>query len=225
MPNRHIIMAGLFLFGAALPIGSALAGAPAESVPVTIVGLFKDRAVIRTAAGERLLKAGDTTPEGVTLISANAREAVVFYQGERHTLGLSRQAAGSGGYTRATIARVAIPADSLGQYRIRGAINNRFVDFLVDTGASVVALSSVAADGLGIDYRKGQAGTVQTAQGSAESYFVTLPTVTVAGITVHNVQAAVIMGSYPVDILLGMSFLRQVSISEEGGVMTLVKAN
>ena len=225
MLKRNIVMAGLLFLGTASPVQVAFAGPAGESVPVTIVGLFRDQAVIRTGSGEQLLKAGDTTPEGVTLISANAREAVVAYQGRRHTLGLSRQAAGAGGYSRATVARVAIPADSLGQYRIRGAINNRFVDFLVDTGASVVAMSSIAADGLGLEYRKGKPGTVQTAQGSAESYFITLPSITVAGITAHNVQAAVIMGSYPVDILLGMSFLRQVSISEEGGVMTLVKNN
>ncbi len=214
------LMAALLLAAA-----GQTAGAGQESVPVTIVGLFKDQAVIRTAGGEQLLRAGETTAEGVTLIRANAREAVVAYQGRQHTLGLSRQAAGSGGYTRATVSRVSIPADSLGQYRIRGAINNSYVDFLVDTGASVVALSSVTADGLGIDYRSGRRGSVQTAQGNTESYFVTLPSITVAGITAHNVQAAVITGSYPVDILLGMSFLKQVSISEEAGVMTLVKTH
>jgi predicted aspartyl protease len=45
----------------------------------------------------------------------------------------------------------------------------------------------------------------------------------VAGITAHNVQAAIITGRFPVDILLGMSFLKQVSIRESGGVMTLVQ--
>ena len=111
----------------------------------------------------------------------------------------------------------------MGQYRIRGAINNRYVDFLIDTGASVVALSSAAAESLGIDYASGQRGAVQTAQGNAESYFLTLDRITVAGLTAHNVQAAVINGHYPVDILLGMSFLRQVSMSENAGVMKLVQ--
>ena len=97
------------------------------------------------------------------------------------------------------------------------------MDFLIDTGASVVALSSVVAESLGIDYSRGQRGAVQTAQGNAESYFLTLDQVTVAGLTARNVQAAIISGSYPVDILLGMSFLRQVSMRENGGVMTLVQ--
>jgi len=216
------------LLGASLVSGLLLAlpAAAAGPVPMEIVGLFKDQAVIRTGSGQKLLKVGETTPQGVTLVSANAREAVVSYNGERHTLGLTRQAAGSGGYSEAQVAQVSIPADNLGHYRIRGAINNRFVDFLVDTGASVVAISSVTADGLGIDYRaRGQKGYVQTAQGNAESYYMSLDTVTVSGITAHNVQAAVITGSYPVDILLGMSFLRNVSMQEQGGVLTLVKNN
>ena len=121
------------------------------------------------------------------------------------------------------VSEVSIPADDLGQYRIRGAINNHYVDFLVDTGASVVALSSAQAEALGINYKQGQRGSVQTAQGNAESYFMNLQQVTVAGITAYNVQAAIITGQYPVDILLGMSFLKQVSIRESGGVMTLVQ--
>ena len=129
----------------------------------------------------------------------------------------------AGQYAEAQTSQVSIPADDLGQYRIRGAINNHYVDFLVDTGASVVALSSAQAEALGINYRQGQLGSVQTAQGTAESYFMTLDKVTVAGITAHHVQAAIITGHYPIDILLGMSFLKQVSIRESGGVMTLVQ--
>lgn len=205
-------------------VGLLLAASPAlGSVPLEIVGLFKDTVVIREWGGERILRAGETTTSGVTLLRANAREAVVSYQGQQHTLTLSDRPVGAGGYAEATAQSVSIPADALGQYRIRGAINNRYVDFLIDTGASVVAMSSNAADALGIDYTRGQRGSVQTAQGNAESYFLTLQTVTVSGITAHNVQAAIITGSYPLDILLGMSFLKQVSMQESGGVMTLVK--
>ena len=199
-----------------------LAASPVQaSVPVEIVGLFKDMAVIRSGGGEKLIRVGETTGQGVTLLSADAREAVVSYQGEQHTLGLSKGVTGN--FAAVETSQVSINADDLGQYRIRGAINDRYVNFLVDTGASVVAMSSVEAEALGIDYRRGQKGTVQTAQGSAESYFMALEKVTVAGITAHNVQAAIISGRFPLDILLGMSFLKQVSMQESGGVMTLIQ--
>lgn len=201
---------------------ASLSATTAEAVvPVEIVGLFKDMAVIRAGSGEKLLKVGETTPQGVTLVSANSREAVVAWQGREHRLGLSKQVAGQ--YAEAQVSEVSIPADGLGQYRIRGAINNHYVDFLVDTGASVVALSSAHADALGINYKQGQRGSVQTAQGNAESYFMNLERVTVAGITAHNVQAAIITGHYPVDILLGMSFLKQVSIHKSAGLLTLTR--
>jgi aspartyl protease family protein len=92
----------------------------------------------------------------------------------------------------------------------------------VDTGASVVAMSSRHAQTLGLDCASvGQPGVVQTAQGTVSSCFLNLSQVTVGGITAHNVQAAVIDGNYPEDILLGMSFLRQVAMENRAGVLTL----
>jgi aspartyl protease family protein len=202
-------------------VAIAAAALAHASVPLEVVGLFKDRVVVREPGGQRLLSVGETSANGVTLIRADSREALVAYEGEQHTVTLSNRVAG--GYARSQTSEVAIPADDLGQYRIRGAINNRYVDFLIDTGASVVAMSSMAAESLGIDYARGQRGAVQTAQGNAESWFLTLEEVTVAGLTARNVQAAIIKGHYPVDILLGMSFLKQVSMSENAGVMTLVQ--
>jgi aspartyl protease family protein len=116
-----------------------------------------------------------------------------------------------------------ISSDSLGQYWIRGAINNRFTNFLVDTGASVVAISAVHARQLGIEFDESHQGTVQTAQGTADTHFVTLDEIVVGGITAHNVRAAIIEGEYPLEPLLGMSFLRQVSLQENAGVLTLTK--
>ncbi len=66
---------------------------------------------------------------------------------------------------------------------MRGALNDHMVDFLVDTGASVVALSERQAQMMGLDYRSGQRGSVQTAQGNANAYFLLLDRVTLGGIT------------------------------------------
>lgn len=189
--------------------------------PVVIVGLFKDKAVVQVGDLQRLLKVGQTSPEGVELLSANTSEAVVRYQGETYTLNLSDRV--SSGFRDAQKPSITIPSDDMGQYRVRGAINGQYVNFLVDTGASIVALSSREADRLGISYLRGQRGTVQTAQGTTNSYFLSVDEMSVAGITAYNVQVAVIDGTYPVEILLGMSFLRQVTMSEQGGVMTLTQ--
>nr|NIV77131.1 TIGR02281 family clan AA aspartic protease [Gammaproteobacteria bacterium] len=99
----------------------------------------------------------------------------------------------------------------------------RFTNFLVDTGASVVAISAVDARQLGIEFDESHQGTVQTAQGTADTHFVTLDEIVVGGIKAHNVRAAIIEGEYPLEPLLGMSFLRQVSLQENAGVLTLTK--
>lgn len=205
----------LCAFALAMPIGAL-----AAALPVEVVGLFKDHAVVRMHGGEFVMKAGDTR-SGVTLISADARQARVGYGGREHVLGLSDRVTSR--YRDVEKAQVVISSDSLGQYWIRGAINNRFTNFLVDTGASVVAISAVDARQLGIEFDESHQGTVQTAQGTADTHFVTLDEVVVGGITAHNVRAAIIEGEYPLEPLLGMSFLRQVSLQENAGVLTLTK--
>ena len=85
-------------------------------------------------------------------------------------------------------------------------------------------MSSAQADRLGIDYSaNGQAGQVLTAAGPAVSHRVRLNAVEVGGILINGVDAAVVEGSYPVEILLGMSFLRNVGFSERAGVLTLTQ--
>ncbi|HEX7038029.1 MAG TPA: retropepsin-like aspartic protease [Pseudomonadales bacterium] len=204
-----------------LLFGSAAAAGEAAAPPVEVLALFKDRALLRDATGEHLLKEGETSPLGVTLVEADATGARVRYRDRVHELTLSRHV--SGRFEAAERQRVSINPDVHGQYRIRGAINGQFVNFLVDTGASVVAMSRRHAATLGIDPASGREGAVQTAQGVIRSHFVSLDEVTVGSITARNVQAAVIDGNYPVEILLGMSFLRNVGMEEAGGVLTLVQ--
>jgi aspartyl protease family protein len=209
------------LVGRVVLAASLLAGGAWAAPPVEALALFKDRALLRDATGEHLLEEGETSPHGVTLLEADAHGARVRFGGEVYQLALSRHV--SGRFQAAERQRVSISPDAHGQYRIRGAINDHYVNFLVDTGASVVAMSRRHAAALGIDPARGREGSVQTAQGVIRSHFVELAEVTVGGITAYNVQAAVIDGNYPVEILLGMSFLRQVGMEEDGGVLTLVQ--
>ena len=109
----------------------------------------------------------------------------------------------------------------MGQYRARGAINNGYVNFLIDTGASVVAMSERHALSANLAYEDGQRGMVQTAQGVTGAHFIVLEEVTVGEITLRGVQAAVIDGDHPPEVLLGMSFLNRLKMENEGGVLVL----
>jgi aspartyl protease family protein len=187
---------------------------------VEAVGLFKDRALLRVLGQDRYVRVGEVTPEGAKLIAADADRAVVEFRGETYQLSLSERVSGS--FARAEQASVSITSDRFGQYRVGGTINGSYVDFLVDTGASVIAISSNKARALGIEYiTSDERALVTTAQGEAISYIVALAEVEVGGIRAHNVRAAVIEGGYPVDVLLGMSYLQHVDLRESAGVLRL----
>ncbi len=193
---------------------------PMSAAPsVEVLGLFKDRAVVRTSSGEEVVRVGETSRGGVTLMKADSRSALVRYQGETMKLSLTKRVGGT--FTKVKARRISISPDEQGQYRVQGFINQRQARFLVDTGASVVAMSSDHAASLGLNWSLGQRGTVVTAQGEVDARFITLPSVNVGGVTAHNVSATVIEGRYPVDILLGMSYLNQVNMQNQGGVLTL----
>jgi aspartyl protease family protein len=204
------------LFVAAALIAPAAAPASAD---VEVIALFKDRAVLRSAGGETLLRVGESSPDGVTLLAADAQSARVRYQGREQTLALSARAVAPS--VSAAPARITIAPDAYGQYRIGGTVNGRPAEFIVDTGASVVVMNSAHARALGVPFEQGRQGTVQTAQGNAAAYMVVLDSIAVAGIESRSVKAAVVEGGFPVDMLLGMSFLRDAVIESRDGLLTV----
>ena len=189
-----------------------------QAAPVEVVALFKNRAVIRAGSVERMLKVGESI-DGVKLVSADPFGARVEVQGQTYVLNLSSRVASS--FVQPEQTNVRLSRDPLGQYRVVGTINASPVSFLVDTGASVVAMSERHARSVGLAYLDAQPGKVQTAQGLADAYFTSLNEVTVGGIILHNVKATVISGDYPTEVLLGMSFLNQVDMRDSEGVLTL----
>jgi aspartyl protease family protein len=93
---------------------------------------------------------------------------------------------------------------------------------MVDTGATVVAMNSTVANRIGIDYRKhGQPGMASTPAGYVKTYNITLGTVQVGSITLHNVAGSVIEGNHPREALLGMSFLGHLDMKRDGEKMEL----
>lgn len=188
---------------------------------VEVNGLFGGQAVLTINGKQRLLSRGQRSPEGVLLVSSTLDRAVVEYRDNRRTLRLSQRVAGT--YQAVQQKAFTIAADNLGQYRAQVTISGQPVGCLVDTGASLIAMSSAQAEALGIDFLAGQQGQVVTANGRVTSYFVTLPEVALGGIVQHNVRAAVVRGLYPAEVLLGMSFLNGLAMAEQDGVMSITQ--
>lgn len=188
---------------------------------VRVHGLFGKSAVLVINGKQRLLKQGQTSPEGVTLISSGKSEAVLEVGGQRVTLGLSQHI--SSNFQAAKMAEVRIPRGHNGHYFVSGFINGRSVDFMVDTGASAVAININQAKALGIDYRNGQRIQMNTAGGVTDARDVVLNKLTIGNITLYNVRCIVNMGSFPTMALLGNSFLSKVQMTENEGVLLLKK--
>lgn len=186
---------------------------------IEVVGLFSNAVMLRINGKQRLLKQGETSSEGIYLEHADSRGALIQYQGQRHALSLSQRI--SSEFHQPTSARVAIQINNKGQYFTTGSINGRPVRLLVDTGATIVALSSESARMLGLDYSGGRKMRATTAGGVVNSTEIILETVIIGDIKVSNVRAAVIAGQFPNDILLGMTFLKHVKIEENAGLMLL----
>lgn len=196
-----------------------LAAGGAHAVQVSVVGLFKDRAMVSINGGKpRMVVAGQTTPEGVRLVSANARQAVMEIEGQTRVMTLGQSA----GPQPSPAERQAIhmTADANGHFVTVGSIDGTSLRFLVDTGASVVAINAAEARRLGLRYQEAERVSVATANGVVAGYRVTFNSVKLGDITLHQVQGMVVDTSMPV-ALLGMSFLNRVDMKREGSTMTL----
>lgn len=103
---------------------------------------------------------------------------------------------------------VTIPRDARGHFQVGGRIDGRRVDFMVDTGASVIALSEREANRLGIrPSRDDYTAQVKTANGTVKAAPVTLNSVDIDGLVVRNVRALVVPGNALSENLLGLSYL------------------
>lgn len=114
---------------------------------------------------------------------------------------------------------VVLEAGSDGHYRAPGTINGHDVRFLVDTGASLVAIPEARARGMNI--RRGPRIEVETAAGRARAYLTRLESVVIGGIAQHDVRAAIVPRMGDTDVLLGMSFLRNMDISQRDNKLVL----
>ncbi|MGD9925534.1 MAG: TIGR02281 family clan AA aspartic protease [Pseudorhodoplanes sp.] len=103
---------------------------------------------------------------------------------------------------------VSIGRDHRGHFKAHGRIDGRQVSFMVDTGASVIALTEREADRLGIRPSRGAfTSSVQTANGVVRAAPVTLNSVDIGGLVVRDVRALVVPGRGLGENLLGLSYL------------------
>jgi aspartyl protease family protein len=200
--------------------GSLLLASVAHAADISLIGLFPGKAVFVVDGGSpKTYAIGTTIAGGIKLVGIGDGTATIDNNGKHETIAI-------GGYVNRAPsignAKVTLQADGQGHFIAHGQINGGTLRMLVDTGATAIALSADDAKRLGIDYRSGRSGYVNTANGVAQVYQVKLDTVKVGDIELHQVDAMVHEGGLPI-VLLGMSFLNRVEMRREGEQMTLTK--
>jgi len=193
----------------------------AAAAEVSLVGVIGGKAavVVLDGGNPKTVKVGQTW-NGITVVSVDKDSAIMEIEGARRTLQQGqhyRRAAATPDRAQATLA-----AGPGGQFVGEGMVNGTPVRFLVDTGASSIALPASLAQRAGIDFRKGEPGLSNTANGLVPVYRVSLATVRLGEIELSSVDAVVFEAGLDT-ALLGMSFLNRVDMRREGETMTLTK--
>jgi len=195
---------------------------PAAATEVELIGTFGTSAAILSieSGAPKTVKVGQTVG-GVTLISVENERATIETEGKRRVLRRGQTySSGSAGGTGAQ--KVTLAAGAGGHFFAEGQVNGAPLRFVVDTGATTIAIPAGDANRLRIDYQKGRRISTQTASGPTPAYLVTLNSVRIGEIELQNVEAVVIEQGLGI-ALLGNSFLARTDMRREGETMTLIR--
>ena len=204
-------------------VAALLLAAPAAfAQTVSMSGSLGDKALLMIDGAPRTVATGATV-QGVKLVSVTGNDAVVEIKGKRVNVvmggaqvSLGAQASAGGG------SQIVLTAGSGGHFMTAGGINGKAVRFMVDTGATSVAMSITDAEHIGLKYRDGQRVFVGTANGAVPAYRVRLAEVRIGDVVVYDVEAMVVPAQMEF-ILLGNSFLTRFQMKRENETMTLSK--
>jgi aspartyl protease family protein len=125
-----------------------------------------------------------------------------------------------GAVAMAPAREIVMSAGSGGHFMPEGAINGRAARFMVDTGATLVAIGRDEATRLGLDLSNASKGISQTANGPVPVQIVVLDRIRVGGVEINNVGAAIVPQALPF-VLLGNSFLSRFQMRRDNDVMQL----
>lgn len=190
-----------------------------NAADVVVVGLFADKAVLKVDGEQKLLRAGEQF-KSVKLISASSEKAVLEIDGKRGDYQIGSDISTS--FTPLSNRKTQIARDGQGHYFTTATLNGLPVSAMIDTGATTVAINQRLADKLNLPYRlRGTPVVVSTAAGPSKAWAVKLHSVKLGEIERRDVDAMVVEGNSPTEVLIGMSFLRTLSLRDENNVLYL----
>ena len=210
-------------FSAIFPALLLMQGGVAHAQSVALAGMMGNKALLVVDGSAPKTVAAGETHQGVKVISTSGDQAVVELSGKRQTLRVGEAPVSlSNSVSSGRGTRIVIPESGGGHFMTAGQINGKAVQFMVDTGATSVAISTLDADRAGISYKTGQPVRMATANGETQGFRIKLNSVRIGDVEVYDVDAVVTPQSMPY-LLLGNSFLTRFQMKRENNLMTLDK--
>lgn len=192
---------------------------------VNVVGLFSNKAIVTINGGVPQTLSVGQEKQGAKLISADSSAATFMIEGKRQVLRMGQAAsvgagAAVGGNEEGPNSPVTLFADSSGHFRGQMIANGAALKYLVDTGATTLAMNVSDATAAGIDYKSGQKVAVGTANGMSTAYMAKVDKLKIGTITLYNVDVGVVEGGLS-EVLLGMNVLSRMEMKQEDSKLTL----
>lgn len=204
-----------------LAVTLLLAAGAAAAQSVALQGMLGSKALLIVDGSAPKGVGPGETHRGVKVLATMGDQATVEINGKRHTLRVGDAPASVGGNGAGPRgSKIVLTAGHGGHFVTQGAINGKAVKFMVDTGATNVAMGVAEAERIGIDYKKGQLSRGSTANGIVTAYIVRLGSVRIGDVEVFDVEAAVLPANMP-QILLGNSFLTRFQMTRHNDQMVL----
>ncbi|VAW58462.1 hypothetical protein MNBD_GAMMA08-2286 [hydrothermal vent metagenome] len=195
---------------------------PLQAVETIDVQALMPGLVVLVIDGERAtLRTGDNV-DGVKLISSNTKSAILEVDGEKKEFKMGTTIGTH--FKQRELITERVVSDKNGMFKGYGSINGQSVNYLIDTGATTIAMSAKEARKLGIQYRmEGKPTHANTASGIAKAWSIQLKTVRLGKLLERNVRGMVVDGDFPTQVLLGMSFLNRMKVEKEGKLMLITR--
>ena len=187
---------------------SCLTAVTAGAQDVALSGMLGNKPLLVVNGSTPRAVAVGETHMGVKVLGAGADRATVLSGGQRFTIRLGESPVHIGGVPLSAGndeegasdgRRIVLTQTGGGHFVTNGTINGKAVQFVVDTGATFVAMGVADAERLGLAYKKGARLPMQTANGVNVGWGVTLDSVRLKGVQVHGVDAVVINANYAID--------------------------
>ncbi len=192
------------------------------AAPKIQVNAILNNATVLTINGQQqMLRKNTSSKEGYKLVDIGVDSVTLVIDGKSETFMLGAAISSTKKQTNVK-KQIKLSRDINGMFYSSGTINKFPVNFLVDTGATNVAINSVLANKIGIDYKRfGKATRAKAASGIVPAWKISLTSVSIGEIELKLVDAVVIEGNFPDVSLLGMSFLSRLKMQDDGLLLTL----